>query len=103
MNIPVRYWTYVNAATGGTTITLPKNWSECYIMAQYGNSSGYQLQVLPTVIVRDDNIIGKSLTFGGGTIFAQVYFDTINSCKLLYFGVSGTDFTSTSRILVYTK
>lgn len=96
-------WIGVATKTGSTAITLPSTWTELFILCQYGNSSAVQAQCVQTNIIRPAVDTTRVFTFGGATIFAQVQFASATSVSMIYFGVSGTAYTSTSQIRVWAK
>ena len=95
----VHGWKYLNQKIGNIAISLPDAWSELYVICRFGNSGGLQAQATAMIITLES--VGLTLTFGGLTIATQVVVSAQNKINMRYFGVSGTDYTSTSQIKVY--
>ena len=95
-------WKSLDAKIGNSAINLPDNWNELLVFCRYGTSGGLQSQICSIVINNVSSNYGLSFTFGSGSILAQVYLHNTNqTINMLYFGVGGTDYTSTSQIRVY--
>lgn len=92
-------WKYLDQKIGNTAISLPNSWSELYVLCRFGNSGGLQTQTTATVVT--PQAVGLTLTAGGLTIASQVIVSAQNKINMIYLGVSGTDYTSTSQITVY--
>lgn len=89
---------------GTTSITLPTNWKDLQAICQYGNSSGIQSQATTFNAHNSYPYINAVLSSGSGTIESQVMISNDSSnISMLYFGVSGTNHTSTSRITVFVR
>ena len=96
-------WTFVKSVTGSTKVTLPTGWKEVLALCQYGNSSGMQAQRTSTFLIPALVSGSYSYSSGGGTVSSQVILNAANSIYMVYFGVSGTAYTTTSQMHVYVK
>ena len=93
-------WIGVDIKQGTTAISLPNGWNELFVICQYGNSGGPQLQVTTGIII--PILTGKSIILGGGSLLTQVYLNAQGTeINMSYFEISGTDYTSTSYFTVY--
>ena len=93
-------WKSVGEAFGNTNINLPADWRELSVVARYGTSGGLQAQTVPFRLTR----MSKGLTSvsGAGTIVAQLFINNdATTISLIYFDVSGTVYTATSKIYVW--
>ena len=97
-------WTLVDSKIGTTEITLPSGWKEVLCVCQYGHpTAGIQSNCISINLCSSNAITSYIYGLGSGNINAQVHFTASNKIQMNYFEVSGTNYTSSSKIYVYAR
>lgn len=99
-------WNYFGTYQGTTARDLPTDANEYYVILQYGTSSGQQTMMFPFVLPNDSHASGtptQGYYLTANTYsFAQIYYNAVNhTVQLGTMNISGTNFASTSYLIIY--